>query len=294
MSSAQLQAAVIEALRGRVPGEAPWTMRDVRFAVGCSAAEAAAAVQALRYQGKIAWGALELSPSMVAQSGGEEPSTQSSSGAALEAEGGGRGRFETVAQTREPPPSDDEQASGAVLSAPTRAADGPGGSGTELLSGPDDDEPEPDDYPGEVNDQARERPAFPSTPPGGWRKASNVAGVRPVPVPEHEPEIARLVREEAESATGRRRLARCTGTVRQPLEARKFKIPDLTLHEGVATMLAEDPQDIMRAVQRKHPATWRRVVLLARQLGQSPMQTLYAALERGLDQLETTEVSDAA
>jgi hypothetical protein len=65
MSSASLQAAVIDELRrhDRDHCDVP-TLRELRLAVGCSAAELAGAVQALRYQGKLAFDRLELSNSM--------------------------------------------------------------------------------------------------------------------------------------------------------------------------------------------------------------------------------------
>jgi hypothetical protein len=116
-----------------------------------------------------------------------------------------------------------------------------------------------------------------------------------VPAPEHEPEIARLVREEVEEKRTRRRSALSTATVSQPLELRKYGVPDMTFSEAIGSMLSDDPKAIMRAVSRKHPAMWRRCILLGRATGKSPMLALYAALEAGLDQLETPlEVRDVA
>lgn len=122
--------------------------------------------------------------------------------------------------------------------------------------------------------------------PGGWHKASRAAGARPQPAPAHEPEIARMVREETNDIGQRRRLARSTSTVRQPLEIRKFGIPDLNVSEAIGCMLSEEPRDILLAVSRKHPEMWRRCVLLARERGEQPIQTLYTALTAGLAELE--------
>lgn len=130
---------------------------------------------------------------------------------------------------------------------------------------------------------------------GGWHKASNAAGAKPLPVPAHEPEIQRLVREECDYAAERRRRARSTGTVRQPLELRKFAVRDMDLAEGVSSLLVEQPNDLMVAISRKHPQLWRRVLLLGRAEQMRPAEALYAALEAGLDQMEPKmEVSNAA
>lgn len=341
MSSASLQDLVVDALRRMPVNPSLADLRtELRKAITInSMAPVAAAIQSLRYAGKLSWDSLELSPSMAAQSAGEEPATQSSA-APVEVEDGGA--------TLSPPSSHPT---------PLEVARKYGFGGNGAIVDPDEDEPPKDPYPGEVNDEAgsgpeaeqggaRVEPVPPESPhgdlplpvredqptlpqrgveeprsdaaanqpagpvgadqapaarsaavpplnepkaPGGWKKASNIAGARPVPAPAHEPEIARLVREEGNEASDRRRLARSTGTVRQPLEIRKFGIPDLNVSETVTCMLAEDPQDVMRAISRKHPATWRRVILLARATGKTPMQTLYATLERGLELLEPQE-----
>jgi hypothetical protein len=84
----------------------------------------------------------------------------------------------------------------------------------------------------------------------------------------------------------RRARSRSTATVRQPLECRKFGVPDLSFTEGVQSLLAEHPNDLMAAISRKHIQTWRRILLLARARGERPAQTLYAVLECGLAELE--------
>jgi hypothetical protein len=263
VSSAAVQDALLEQLRqGKI------NKGEIRAAIGCSAAELAGAIQALRYAGKVKWECLELSPSMAANGGGEDPPQQSA------------GVREPAVDGPEGAPSsgpDDEEGGGAAdatLTSPPSNA------------GPDDEE---DDG---VNDAAPSAPRLTRhtkrevSAPGGWTKASNIAGTRPVPVPAHEPEIARLVREESTAIGERRRQARSTGTVRQPLELKKFGVPDMDLSEALSSMLSDTPQSIMRAVQRKHPLMWRRCILLSRELGKSPMQALYDALEAGLDQLE--------
>jgi hypothetical protein len=260
--SALVQLAVIDELRLCAGGTEP-TMRELRLAIGCSAAELAGAVQSLRYQGKIAWDSLALSPSMLSEVREEQP--------------------------------------GAGASAPPAAGE-PFVSHFE--SGPDDEDDE--DYPGGLNDieggsragTAVEPAADPDPQPvtgfvpakllhsAGVHAANTRAASRSVPAPAHESEVERLIREEASDLVARRGRARSTGTVRQPLELRKFGVPDMDLTEAISSMLSDDPKSIMRAVSRRHPAMWRRVIYLARELGKTPMLALYDALETGLDQLE--------
>jgi hypothetical protein len=254
----------------RVLAGAKPNMREIRLAIAaelgsCTPAELGGAIQSLRYQGKLHWDRLALSASMIASS---EEGTE----ALPEPEGGA-----AAAKVTSPP------------------------------SGPDDEDDE--DYPGGVNDVAPEAPVGDHQPrqpevagfvpkallhKAGVHGAQTHAAARPVPAPEHEPEIARLVREDATTATQRRRQARSTGTVRQPIELRKYGVPDMSMSEVIGSMLSDDPKMIMRAVSRKHPAMWRRCILLGRATAKSPMQALYAALETGLDQLEPQEQSNAA
>jgi hypothetical protein len=236
-------------------------MSELRKILGLSATSVATEVQALRYQGKILWNTLELSPSM---SAGDEPAPGSTIAPIVEEEGG---VAEPRTEVEAPPPS-----------------------------GPDDH----DDYPGEVNDAGSQSPGRHHNAHGhdggfipkkllhkaGVTAAATRAAARPLPVPEHEPEIARLVREEVEEIRTRRRSALSTATVSTPLELKKFGVPDLTFAEGMQSLLAENPNDLMAAISRKHAATWRRVILLGRALGQRPAQTLYACLEAGLAELE--------
>jgi hypothetical protein len=97
--------------------------------------------------------------------------------------------------------------------------------------------------------------------------ATTRGAARPVPVPEHEPEVARQVREEVEEIRTRRRTAISTATVSQPLELKKLGVGDLTLVEGLQSFLAESPNDLMAAILRKHPLVWRRVILVGRARG---------------------------
>lgn len=276
--SAKIQQDVIDELRLCVGGTAP-TKAELRTAIGCTAGEIAAAVQSLRYQGKVSWDRLELSPSMLA--GTEAREGEPAAGASL-----------PPAPTAWPDEDDGPD------------EDLPG----EIRAGPDDH----DDYPGEVNDQAehsiessaavppaqpeREAPAVsPLRHRAGVHGAMTRAAARPVPIPAHEPEVERQVREEVEESLGRRRRAVSTGTVRQPLELRKFGVPDLNVVEAVTSLVAQDPHDLIAAVNRKHPKLWRRLLLLGRARGERPAAALYAVLEAGLEQLETTgEVQNAA
>lgn len=114
-----------------------------------------------------------------------------------------------------------------------------------------------------------------------------------MPTPEHEPEIARQIREEVEGTLDRRRRSTSTATVRQPLELKKFGVRDMTFGEGVASLLAENPNDLMAAITRKHAELWRRVLLLGRATDQRPAEALYAALERGLEELEKETLPSA-
>jgi hypothetical protein len=251
-SAAAVQAAVIDELRLCSGGKPP-TMRELRLAIGdCSAAAIAAAVQTLRYQGKVAWDALDLSESM--KSAGDEGKST-------------------------PRPAEGPEPTAGTM--PRRQR-----------SGPDDEDDE--DYPGGVND-ARPVPASGGfVPPALARKAGVHAAqtrsaARPLPVPKHESEVARKVREEVEDLRTRRRAALSTATVSRPLELKKSGVADLSFAEELASLLVESPHDLMVAISRKHPGLWRRVILLGRRRDERPAQALYAALERGLNELEAGE-----
>ena len=260
-------AAPNQANRGAAGGKP--NMREIRLAIaaetgGCTPAELAAAVQSLRYAGKIAWDAIALSDSMITN--GAEQETPAAP------EGGAGSRPTDGAPPSSPDPAPPEWA----------PADGP--EANCAASGPDDEDDE--DYPGGVNDAEAARPAPQRSPPGGWRKASNIGGARPSPAPAHETEVQRSIREQAADTVARRRLARSTGTVSHPLELRKFGVPDMDFAEGVASLLVEEPKDLIAAVTRKHPQLWRRVILLGRRAGKRPAEVLFEALEAGLDAIE--------
>jgi hypothetical protein len=295
--SAAIQQKIVELLRVR-----PLSKGDLRTLIGCSPAELAAAALSLRYAGKMSWDSLELSPSMM-----DTRSSPATCSAAAEAEGA----------AASPAPSKDTSGSSKVpeaeggvvrnsLSAsPPSTTDAPGsaelgvGDGADSLiesgaapsapSGPDDEDDE--DYPGGVNDVAPglqpQRPFNADRHRAGVHAAATRAAAKPLPIPAHEPEVARQVREEAEELRSRRNRARSTGTVRIPLDlTRKFDLPDMNFSEAIGSMLSDTPQSVMRAVSRKHVDLWRRCILLGRATGKSPMQALYSALEGGLEQLE--------
>jgi hypothetical protein len=329
-----VEVRIVAELR-RLAGNVP-NMAELRHLVEaelgqCSPAGFAGAVQALRYQGKLSWDRLELSPSMVAQSDGEEPSTQSC-GAPLQAEGGAAAAKATSPPSNPgagPDDEDDEDYPGGVNDiAEETGREGPTGDGPLPAEGearhvPDalrHDQPalpvggveEPrsdpaDDQPAGAGDgRQTDAGGAKAVPPltgfvpkpllhqAGIHAAQTRAAAKPPPAPAHEPEISRLVREEATAAGARRYRARSTGTVRQPLELLALKMPDLSLVETVSSMLAEDPHDLVAAIHRKHPPLWRRILQLGRATGQRPAEALYAALERGLDELEQSPPAQRA
>jgi hypothetical protein len=295
-----IEQSIIEVLRDPRAHPPSITLRSLREWVAasagdCSAAELAAAVQALRYQGKLHWDRFELAPSMIETSGAPVP----------EREGGGDGTpARAVGQT---PPSSVSSRQREETPQSVGCDEGAGGEGKPILddAGPDDPE---DDYPGNVNDATgdrRRRRGWGANPGAGFvsRKglhqagvhaAATRAGAKPLPAPAHEPEVARQVREEVNEQAARRNRAKSTGTVRVPLELRdRFKLDDLTGSEAIGCMLTEDPKAVMRAVERRHPGLWRRCILLARATGKSPMEALYRALERGLDDIEAAMPAQA-
>lgn len=306
-----MQQAVIDELRLCAGGAAP-TMRELRLAVDCSAAELAAAVQSLRYQGKLEWDRLELRESMksagappAAEGAGDDPARHALASPGPDDEDDD----ERPAPNPYPTETNDEAIEGPARNGPV-PAEGPPGDGADAIRHEQPavpvgrvEEPRPDP----AGDQRSRAPRAAEAAGGGPKAVPPVSGgfvpkallhqagihaaqtraaSRPVPAPEHEPEIARLVREEATEVSARRHRASSTGTVRQPLELRKFGIADLSLAEGIATMLAEEPHDLVVAIARKHPKLWRRIVLLGRARGEQPAQALYAVLEAGLDELE--------
>jgi DNA-directed RNA polymerase subunit L len=271
MSSAVLQQSVIDELRLCAGGAIP-TMRELRLAIDCSAAELAGAVQALRYGGKLKWDALELSPSMIDQD------TVSS-----------RQREETPRSV-----GCDERAAGGAKPIPDE--------GGPTAAGPDDEDDE--DYPGGVNDidggscagTADDPAAAPEPQPVtgfGSRRQLHSAGIHAANTRAAAAAAGAgaRARDRAPGPRGmQRNAARRPGALdrHRPAAARAAQIrgPDMTLAESVSSMLAEDPHDLIVAVNRRHPLLWRRVLLLGRASAERPAQALYAAIERGLDELE--------
>jgi hypothetical protein len=252
-------------------------LREIRLAIaagledGCTPTELNTTIQSLRFAGKMHWERLELAPSMLTN-------TIESAGIPIPAPEGGAASSRAAVEA---PPSTDTAGALSTAGGPEDGGE-PGSAATS--SGPDDD----DDYPGEVNDAAPVDGFHPRSrrAAGGIHKASSAGGSRPLPVPQHETEVQRAVREECDEGSKRRRQARSIGGVNQPLEIRKFGVADMGIGEGIASMLADTPHDLIVAIGRKHPQLWRRVITLGRATGQRPAQALYAALERGLDQLE--------
>lgn len=114
------------------------------------------------------------------------------------------------------------------------------------------------------------------------RSSAVRAGNRPVPAPTHESEVQRAVREEADVAHVRRVAAR----------AGCGKVVPATLTESVATILAEQPADLIVAINRRHKAAWDRILMLGRATARRPGQALYDVLERGLAALEAEQPNE--
>jgi hypothetical protein len=140
------------------------------------------------------------------------------------------------------------------------------------------------------------------------------AAVEAPPPAAPAPSVAEEVRREAALTGARRRVAQSTGTVKtvlpvaepevreaadperrtlqvpmQPPRAPRRRIPlpsNLSAVETIQSLLAEDPQDLMRAIMRTHQDLWRRCILLGRARGETAAAAMYAALERGLGGLE--------
>jgi len=107
-----------------------------------------------------------------------------------------------------------------------------------------------------------------------WSSASSPSPPEPAPIA-----IKEQVRREAEAAGSRRRKARMIGQGNNGMA-----MPSLV--ERIQTALVEEPADLMRAVNRKHPELWSRVLQLGRAIDQSPALTLYRAIEAGLAVIE--------
>lgn len=102
--------------------------------------------------------------------------------------------------------------------------------------------------------------------------------------------LAEQVKQEASTLGARRAAARSTGSVKKPVGVDR---PELSLVEQIQSELARHPEDVIRAINRRHPDLWQRVLKLGRSLDEHPATALYRALAAGLDVLEA-DVSEAA
>lgn len=102
----------------------------------------------------------------------------------------------------------------------------------------------------------------------------------PAPAPARPP-IAEAVAVEA----GERR--RQAASIAQPWKLGNVRPEGVV--ETIQSGLAETPGDLIKAVGRRHPDLWRRVLLLGRAHGVMPSVALYDALDRGLTVLEGAE-----
>lgn len=125
--------------------------------------------------------------------------------------------------------------------------------------------------------------------------AWDVIALRPSMRPGGEPaqvaSVAEEVKAEAQSSGIRRRSARRLGTLKRPSD------PTLSARavvEALQAEIASDPHSLMQAVARAHADSWSRIVALSRMLDERPAQTLYRALEAGIDVLEADVIEDQA
>lgn len=101
-------------------------------------------------------------------------------------------------------------------------------------------------------------------------------GVTPFP-PAPVPSIAAQVAAEAAEAARRRQAARAVGHRGGP------KLSAGAVAAALQADLIDTPQDAMRAVARRWPALWRRIVDDARDAGALPGAYFFDVVERGLD-----------
>lgn len=213
-----LEARVVEALRAGAPD-----FVALRRAAGCTSGALRAALQRLRWAGKVEMGALRLSPSMIENSA-EAVEKQPPPEVPAEPGPAQRRRAQEGAGAENPD-----------VPAPTRNLSLRGAGALERA-------------------RARTAPAAAAAP-----------GART---------LETEVREEAEVLAARRRTARATGGGLRALA--------LSPGEQLTTMLVEEPEDAIRAVRRKWPDLWARVVLRAREEGKRPGPMMFALIERAL------------
>lgn len=134
-------------------------------------------------------------------------------------------------------------------------------------------------------------PVRPLNPPGAIARkdeseriatrAAREAIVAEAPPPDAP--IAEQVKHEAEVLGARRRLA---GSISSGSRDLATAAP-LTVAEQVQSEIAAEPVDLMRAINRRHPLLWKRVLELGRSRGdRMPSIALYDVIEAGLEQLE--------
>lgn len=97
--------------------------------------------------------------------------------------------------------------------------------------------------------------------------------------------VAEEVRQEAEAAAARRKAARLTTPAGG---ARLTVLPNPSLVELVSTAAAETVDDTARAMARRWPKTWARVLAAARAAEERPGQALIRLIELGLAHVEAS------
>lgn len=95
--------------------------------------------------------------------------------------------------------------------------------------------------------------------------------------------VAEEVRQEAEAAAARRKASRMISGL---AGAKLALLSDPTPAEMVTTALAETVDDAAKAMARRWPRTWAKVLVAARVADERPGQTLIRLLELGLAQVE--------
>ena len=95
--------------------------------------------------------------------------------------------------------------------------------------------------------------------------------------------VAEEVRQEAEAAAARRKASRMISGL---AGAKLALLSDPTPAEMVTTALAETVDDAAKAMARRWPRTWAQVLVAARVADERPGQTLIRLLELGLAQVE--------
>ncbi|RSV44398.1 hypothetical protein CA234_03000 [Sphingomonas sp. ABOLE] len=312
--SAADDRAVIAALRAGHAAAGP-----ARAAAGLTAAAFKAAVQRLRYQGKVQWDALQLTPSMLEQQNVAPPPPG------------------TAPVSAEPAPGDAEEGEDAGATAPSAPASEP--VAVEAVRPPSAAEQLLRDieqwcartgtpeiklgavalrHPGFVallrkrltatGDTIAKIRALMAEHPDGMSEVPMPANNICVPKgPKSESAaraiaaravdemaergistVAEEVRQEAEAAGQRRKASRMISGL---AGAKLALLSDPTPAEVVTTALAETVDDAAKAMARRWPRTWARVLVAARVADERPGQTLIRLLEIGLAHAETPRVA---